>query len=127
MCGVAVWGRGAAAGVPGHEARRALPFAMSAAHCSGVKVPFHSAPAPVDGITPSRSSPSRYVPRSEDGARSKLGLLSYLCQNGHTSGAFFPFAGSASPSRFGDGALFARVRAATKDNISERRTGIKEK
>lgn len=58
-------GRGAAAGVPGHEARRALPFAMSAAHCSGVKVPFHSAPAPVDGITPSRSSPSRYVPRSE--------------------------------------------------------------
>ena len=35
------------------------------AHFSGVKVPFHSAPAPVDGITPSRSSPSRYVPRSE--------------------------------------------------------------
>jgi hypothetical protein len=120
---------GAAAGVPGWargEARLALR-AMSAAHCPGVKVPFHSAPAPVDGITPSRSSPSRYVPRSEDGARSKLRLLSYLCQNGHTSGAFFPFAGSASPSRFGDGALFARVRAATKDNISERRTGIKEK
>ena len=72
-------GRGAAAGVPGHEARRALPFAMSAAHCSGVKVPFHSAPAPVDGITPSRSSPSRYVPRSEGsevGARSKLRFLS---------------------------------------------------
>ena len=82
---------GAAAGVPGWargEARLALR-AMSAAHCPGVKVPFHSAPAPVDGITPSRSSPSRYVPRSEDGARSKLRLLSYLCAKTVTQAARF--------------------------------------
>ena len=69
-----------AAGVPGHEARRALPCARSAAHCTGVKAPFHSAPATVVGrTTPSRSSPSRYVPRSagrEDGAGSKLRFLS---------------------------------------------------
>ena len=69
--------RGAARQLACRGTRRgALPFARSAAHCSGVKVPFHSDPAPVDGITPSRSSPSRYVPRSEGSARSKLRFLS---------------------------------------------------
>jgi hypothetical protein len=53
----AEWG-GEAAGVSGHEGRRALPFSRSASHCAIVKAPFQSAPVPA-GRTPSPTNPSR--------------------------------------------------------------------